>query len=312
MPEGDVVLRTAQRLDRALSGAPLTRADLRFPEVSHLDLTGYNVIGSVSYGKHILTRLAHPHGEAQVTLHSHLRMEGTWYIHETENHNDTSQKGTSSRRGRADNRSKVTFRTRAILANTRWTALGQQLGMLNVVPTAHEDSLIGHLGPDILSASWDQNIALKNLIAQPKRTVGEALLDQRNLAGIGTYFMSESLFLKGISPWATVAEIADIDGLLELNRVLLQQNATRAIQATTGSTRSGETSYVHARSGLPCRRCGNAIRVAMIGPPTQERTAFYCPHCQPGPTPTDDGRYQKPLGASSRSPQRKNRYSKRP
>lgn len=300
MPEGDVVLRTADRLNRALSGSTLTTAGLRVPAVSSINLTGYQVIETVSYGKHILTRIAHPTLNTRITIRSHLRMEGVWYIHKT---------GTTNQ---SDNRSKVTHRTRAILANHTWTALGQQLGMLDVVPTADEKMLIGHLGPDILGPHWDLDVAVSNLRQQPARHIGEALLDQQNLAGIGTYFMSESLFLKGISPWSHVADVPNLEDLVELNQVLLQQNSTRAIQATTGSTRRGETSYVHARSGLPCRRCGTDIRVAMIGHTTQERTAFYCPQCQPGPTPTDNGKQQKPLGSSTRSPKRRPRYRGRP
>ena len=72
------------------------------------------------------------------------------------------------------------------------------------------------------------------------------------------------------------------------------------IQSSTGSRRKGEERYVHGRSGRPCRRCGASVRVAMIGPPGRERTMFYCPGCQGGLGPTDDGRAQRPLGATER------------
>lgn len=296
MPEGDVVLRTAQRLHQALSGLPLTTADLRFPEASQANVTGYIVDETVSYGKHILTRLTHPHREARVTIHSHLRMEGLWYIFPT------------GKAPAGDSRSRVTHRTRAILATRTWTALGQRLGMLDVVRTDEESTLIGHLGPDILGPSWDLDQAIANISQAPQCHIGAALLDQRNVAGIGTYFMSESLFVRGISPWTPVENVRDLPALLTLNQVMLAENSKRAVQATTGSTRPGETSYVHARSGRTCRRCRTTVRVAMIGPKTQERTAFYCPQCQPGPRPTDSGQIQTPLGSSTRSPRRKPKH----
>lgn len=297
MPEGDVVLRTAKRLHQALSGFPLTTADLRFPEASRANVTGYTVNETVSYGKHILTRLTHPQLDTRVTIHSHLRMEGMWYIFPT------------GKPPAGDSRSRVTHRTRAILANDKWTTLGQRLGMLTVVRTHDESTLIGHLGPDILGPTWNLERAVSNIRQAPHCHIGAALLDQRNLAGIGTYFMSESLFVRGINPWTPVEEVTSLAALLTLNQVMLTENSKRAVQATTGSTKPGETSYVHARSGRPCRRCTTTIRVAMIGPKTQERTAFYCPQCQPGPSPTDSGRVQTPLGSSTKSPRRKPRHS---
>ena len=76
--------------------------------------------------------------------------------------------------------------------------------MLDLVPTADEGTLVGHLGPDVLGADWDPDEALRRLRAEPDRAVGEALLDQRNLAGIGTFFMAETLFLRGVTPWTPV------------------------------------------------------------------------------------------------------------
>ncbi len=68
-------------------------------------------------------------------------------------------------------------------------------------------------------------------------------------------------------------------------------------QASTGVRRSGEEAYVHARSGRPCRRCGDTVRVATTGAAPRQRTLFSCPTCQKGLAPTDDGRPQRPLGS---------------
>ncbi len=283
MPEGDVAWRVSRRLDAALRDRELVSSDLRWPSLATVDLAGRRVLGCTSRGKHILTRVEAGRGDPPLTLHSHLRMEGSWHVHRT---------GEPWRGGRSEN-----F-VRAVLANDTWTAIGHKLGMLDLVPTASEDSLVGHLGPDVLGDDWDPDEALRRVRADPARTIGEALLDQRNLAGVGTFFMAEGLFLRGVTPWTPVRDVPDLPALVALLYRLLDISRVRGVQVTTGDLRPGRTNYVHARSGRPCLRCRTAIRVAPIGVAPQDRVAFYCPHCQRGPTPTDDGRPQRPLGAA--------------
>ena len=277
-----MVWRTAQRLHVALAGRPLTTCDLRWPSLATLDLTGQTVLEVASAGKHLLTRL-----DGAVTVHSHLRMEGSWRVHAS---------------ARLSRRTLEAPTIRAVLGNPDWTAVGDRLGMLDVVPTAGEDALVGHLGPDLLGPGWDPATAADRLRADPARPIGEALLDQRVLAGAGTFYMCELLFLRGVTPWTPVAESGDVDALVDLLHRLILTNRDRAVQVTTGYARQGRQQWVHARSGNPCRRCGTTIRVARIGPPPTDRVAFYCPSCQRGPTPTDDGRAQRPLGAPARAP----------
>jgi endonuclease-8 len=285
VPEGDIVWRAAHRLDAALAGRTLTLSDLRWPSLATVDLAGRDVREVASRGKHILVRIAPGGGDPAVTLHSHLRMEGSWHVHRT----------GETWRARGENA------VRAILANDTWTAVGHKLGMLDLVPTSQEDSLVGHLGPDLLGPDWDEEEALRRLRSDPERSVGEALLDQRNLAGIGTFFLTETLFLRGITPWTPVRDVADLPRVVALAHRLLDASRVRGLQVTTGDTRPGRTNYVHARSGRPCLRCRTPIRVAPIGIAPQDRVAFYCPHCQRGPAPTDAGRPQRPLGAGRRS-----------
>src|SRR5207253_1452839 len=129
--------------------------------------------------------------------------------------------------------------------------------------------------------------------------IGGALLDQRNLAGVGTLWASETLFLECVNPWtpASHLEAPRLAALVERVHRLLELGKNNVVQSSTGSSRHGESTYVHGRSGRPCRRCGTTIRVAMIGEPTRQRTMFYCPRCQGGLGPTDDGRPQQPLGS---------------
>jgi endonuclease-8 len=286
MPEGDVVWRTARRLHTALAGRLLLRSDLRWPSVAAADLSGRRIAEVVSAGKHVLLRLEATGTGPALTLHSHLRMEGSWHLHRTGGRWETARPAEG---------------IRAVLETDEWTAVGHRLGMLDLVPTAEEHRLVGHLGPDVLGPTWDPAEVVRRLQAAPDRPVGEALLDQRVLAGVGTFFMSEALFLRGTTPWTPVREIGDPAALVDLVHRMLSLCRDDPLQTTTGDTRPGRRQWVHARSGRPCRRCGTTLRVAMVGEAPKDRTAFYCPSCQRGPTPTDDGRPQRPLGASGRS-----------
>jgi endonuclease-8 len=279
VPEGDTVWRTATRLHRALAGQEVVLSDLRFPEVATVDLRGAHTLEVVSRGKHVLHRL-----DSGVTVHSHLRMEGQWRVEEP-----------AVAAGRWLRRADL----RAAVGTARWTALGLRLGMLDVVPTAREADLVGHLGPDVLGPDWYPAAAVERL-AGAGTTIGAALLDQRNLAGIGTLWASESLFIQRLHPWTSTDDLdrATLTALVDRAHWLLDQSRHHAIQSSTGDRRRGEEHFVHARSGRPCRRCGTTVRVAMIGPQLQERTMFYCPHCQGGLAPGDDGRTQRPMGSA--------------
>ncbi|MEP6562667.1 MAG: Fpg/Nei family DNA glycosylase, partial [Nakamurella sp.] len=154
--------------------------------------------------------------------------------------------------------------------------------------------------PDIMADQFVPDGAAeaeRRLLMDPARHVGAALLDQTTVAGIGTMYMAETLFVQKVSPWTPIGEV-DLPAALATARRLLLRGATQAKPTTTGNPRRGLENWVHGRSGRSCQRCGTTVRVAMIGPPLKERTAFYCPHCQPGPTPTDDGRAQNPLGSN--------------
>lgn len=258
MPEGDVVWFTAQRLRMALAGEVLTRSDFRVPRYATVSLTGQLVTEVVPRGKHLLIRTANG-----VTVHTHLKMDGYWRI----------QPAGSRPLARS-------HQIRLLLGNTRWLAAGYLLGVTEVLPTAREDQVTGHLGPDLLGADWDTAAAVERLARDPGRPIGEALLDQRNLAGIGNFYLAEMLFLRGVSPWRAVGEVQDLEALVERGRRLLQANKTRIEQVTTGDTRRGRESWVYGRSGRPCRRCGTPIMRGEQGTPGEERIRFWCPVCQ--------------------------------
>jgi len=280
VPEGDVVFRTASRLNEALAGVPLVRAELRWGELDGSGLVGRETLELVPRGKHLLHRVA-----GGWTLHTHLRMEGSWQVMSTA---DVGLRTLANRQ------------LRVVVGTAGWTALGLRLGMVDLVRTEREGELVGHLGPDILGPDWDAARALANLGAEPERPVGEALLDQRNLAGIGTLYAAESLFLEKVHPWAPVTTLGEerLGALVGRARRLMHANLGDGRQTTTGSRRNGEETWVHGRSGRECRRCGSLVRVAAVGQAPADRVIFYCPTCQGGLGPTDDGRPQGPLGSS--------------
>jgi endonuclease-8 len=263
MPEGDVVWRVARQLDAALAGRALTRSDFRVPRFATTNLTGRSVHEALSRGKHLLIRV-----DGGVTIHTHLRMDGSWRIRPAGGYPPRDH------------------RVRVVLENAEWQAVGYLLGVVEVLRTAAEDRAVGHLGPDLLGPDWDPTEAIRRLRAEPDRPIGEALLDQTNLAGIGNLYKAEALFLRGINPWQPTSGAGDLEPVVELAKRLLEANKDRAGQVTTGNPARGEETWVYGRAGRPCRRCGTAIAAdgyAGRGAASQERVTFWCPVCQPGP-----------------------------
>ncbi|MGB3761815.1 MAG: DNA-formamidopyrimidine glycosylase family protein [Ornithinimicrobium sp.] len=283
MPEGDSVWRAATKLHSALSGAPLVSSDLRVASLATVDLRGRRTIEVVPRGKHLLHRI-----EGDLTLHSHLRMEGRWRTY----------------RASWAQSSSITedHRVRAILVTTQRCAVGSSLGMLDLVRTSQEASVVGHLGPDLLDPRFDLSLAMTNLGSLPTRSVAEALLDQRNLAGIGTIFASEPLFLHGINPWRSIEDVGaeDTRAVVETARRLLVLSCRLGRTTITGRSDMTDDAWVHGRMGLPCKRCGTTVRLSSIGEQPRQRVLFYCPQCQGGLAPTDSGERQSPLGHARR------------
>ncbi len=260
MPEGDTVWRAARHLDQTLTGQLLTATDFRVPAYATLDLSGRPVVGTTSRGKHLLTRI----GEEQ-TLHTHLKMEGSWHLY---------RPGTRWRR--------QAHQARVVLQTQAWVAVGFSLGITEVLRREEEESVVGHLGPDLLGPGWDEDEAVRRLLADPGRPVGPALLDQRNLAGVGNMYMAELCYLTGVHPATPVGEVADLRRLVRRAKQVLEVNKERIEQATTGDLRRGRTHWVYPRANQPCRRCGTRIvTVELAG-----REAFWCPRFQPVSRPS--------------------------
>jgi len=254
MPEGDVVWYTARRLHEALADRTLTRSDFRVPRLATVSLADDTVTEATAHGKHILIRTG-----GGLTVHTHLRMDGSWRVTSVEEPVRNSH------------------RIRLILANDAWQATGYQLGVVELLRTRDERRVTGHLGPDLLGPDWDTGEAVRRLAAKPDLPIGAALLDQRNLAGIGNIYKAEVLFLRGVNPWTPVSAVPDLAAMADLAQQLLDANKERVGQVTTGSSKPGEQTWVYGRRGRPCRRCATPIR----SQGQQDRITYWCPRCQP-------------------------------
>jgi endonuclease-8 len=256
MPEGDNVWQTARRLT-PLTGAELVASDFRVPSLATVDLSGRRVLETVSRGKHLLTRL-----EDDATLHTHLRMEGRWDVHPV---------GSRWRR--------PAHEARLVLRTASHEAVGYSV-LVDLVRTSEEDRLVGHLGPDLLGPDWDAAEAVRRIEQSGDVPIGQALLDQRNLAGIGNVYRAELCFITGVDPHTPVADVPDVPRMVDRAHALLVANRDRPDRITTGDKRPGRRLWVYRRRG-PCLRCGTPIQVDELGPETQERVVWWCPRCQP-------------------------------
>jgi endonuclease VIII len=243
VPEGDSLRRAARRLqavvgERVEVEAPHPRAAvLRIAE----RLDGRRLLAVEAVGKNLLLRF-----EGDLVLRSHLRMKGRWYV----------QARDATRTGRPW----------LILRGTEKEAVLWNGPVLELSARR-----VRRLGPDILADPPDFDAMVASLRGHDqRRTIGEALLDQRLVAGIGNLWKAESLWHARVSPWRAVGDVRDD----ELRAVL--GHAARLMQASVAGR---EDRSIYRRSGRPCPRCGTPIRSRGQG--EDNRTAYWCPSCQP-------------------------------
>jgi formamidopyrimidine-DNA glycosylase len=279
VPEGDSVWKAARRMREQLVGRTVLRSDFRVPQHATADLSGRQVTAFESYGKHMLTRFSPAVGEANgITLHTHFEMDGAWQV---------VGPGKALPRSFDDE-------IRLVLQTDGPTAYALRMPVLELVATADEARVVGHLGPDLLGPGWDEDEAVRRLSADPDRPLVEALLDQKNLAGIGNLWAVETCYLRGHSPWTPVRDV-DLRAAVQLARRMMRHSLDHPGQVTTGDTRRGATHWVYGRAERPCRRCRTpiAFRDSVTGTPYSRET-WWCPQCQPGPFPSLDERPTRP------------------
>jgi endonuclease-8 len=259
VPEGDTIHSAARRVGAALVGRPIE--SIETPQPRHaLDrwperLRGRAVRSVDAHGKHLFLRF-----EGDLTLHSHLRMGGWWGVF---------RRGERWRR--SPRRAWLVIRTpdHEVVQFD-----GPVLELMTDGRTRFDQRLAG-LGPDILAEDLDEPTALRNLRGDDAtRGVGDVLLDQGNVAGIGNIWKAESCFAAGVSPWRRTGDVSD-DELLAILRA-----ARSLMQESVGGRgfMPKERIQVFERTGLPCRRCGTTIRARGQG--EHNRTTYWCPGCQ--------------------------------
>jgi endonuclease-8 len=273
MPEGDSIFRAARTLHRALAGKTVVRFESVFPALTRVHddhpLTGRTVESVQSVGKHLLMRFS-----GALVLRTHMRMSGSWHIY---------RPGEPWLGRRQD--------MRVLVATDDFEAVGFNIPTAELIAgrdvQRHEE--LRRLGPDLLGETFDDAVALERARERPTLEIGDALLNQRIMAGVGNVYKSEVLFACGANPFARVAGIADeeLRHLFDTARRMLQANVSEKLapmttytgyRRTTRRNDPTERLYVYGRARLPCRRCGTAIRVKPQGP--NARLTYWCPKCQ--------------------------------
>ena len=264
MPEGDTVWRVARSLQDSLVGQELLHSDLRVPAHATANLAGRTVVGSRSRGKHLLLDIASSAGaDPDVVLHTTLGMDGMWRYFPA----DARWNGGAA------------FQIRVVLKTSSGAVVGYRLPHVDLLRADDEGRVVGHLGPDLLGEDWSPSRALQLLASKPDRQVAVALMDQRNLAGIGNVYKSELCFIARVNPWQPVGAVDNLSEIVEEASRLLDLNRESVRRVTTGNARA--PLWVYHRNRQPCRVCGTPVRCREQGPPTQRRQTWWCESCQP-------------------------------
>ena len=255
MPEGDTLYRTAETLRRWIGGREITGAEARVAGFPALRLVGQRVQGVEARGKHLLIRL-----DSGQTLHTHLRMSGSWHVYPA---------GQRWRRPESQARLVVQAGERlAVCFNAPTVELLQPKA-----EGAHPS--LGRLGPDILADDLDiEEVQRRARTRPPDTPLGELLLDQQVVSGIGNIWRCETLFVEHRNPWTERQKLTE-DDLAAL--VLMAAELMRT--SVQGPARP-RPRWVYRRAGRPCRRCGTLVEARRLGH-DQPRTAYFCPSCQP-------------------------------
>lgn len=253
MAEGDTILRAARRIEAALGGEVLAaRTPNRRGRAAGVErLDGLRLERVEARGKHLLLHCD------ELVLHSHLGMNGSWRVYRREERWDKPAGG-------------------AWVVLSGGQAEAAQFGgpTLRVLRPAQlrRDPQLARLGPDVLSPELDLDAVLDRLRAAPGRELGDALLDQAVIAGIGNIFKSEACFAARANPWDPVAALPDerLRAVLAAARRLMQESVDRGRPAWA----------VYRRAGRPCPACGAPI--AGRGQGDANRRTYWCPRCQAG------------------------------
>jgi endonuclease-8 len=258
MPEGDTIHYAANRIRPVLAGRVPDAIRTPHPRFTHdrwpQRLEDREVEAVEAHGKHLFLRFA-----GDLTIHSHLRMTGSWRVH-----------GAGERWGRPAHRAWL------VLTAQDHDVIQFDGPVLELLTESRRrfDHRLSALGPDIIKNDFDEDRFLRRLREDdPTRGIGDALLDQRTIAGIGNLWKSEGCWLAGVDPWKPVAETSDDEALAVVRalRPRMQESARDGMQSLHRN--------VYKNAGVTCPRCGNA-QIQMRGQGDDNRLTYWCPACQ--------------------------------
>ncbi len=272
MPEGDTLARIALTLRGALVGHAVVRFESPIPALRDVALEGRTIASIETRGKNLL--VAFDDGR---TLHTHLRMAGEWHLYGRES-KWRRPRSTALVTIETDDRIAVMFRTERLGAPPIVRLLSAE--------ALRRDRMLRSLGPDVLAPSFDVAEAARRVHASIHPTIAEALLDQRDVAGIGNEYKSELLFLARVDPRRAPKSLSEdeIRALLVRACELMTKNVARgrtgrfAIAGRATRFGAGPTRWVYGRARKPCLECGTLVALMRQG--LDRRTTYFCPRCQ--------------------------------
>lgn len=275
MPEGDTIFRAARAMHRALAGKAVTDFKSVLPALNRIDedspLAGRTIDAVRAAGKHLLIEFS-----GDLILRTHMRMNGSWHLY---------RPGERWRRPDID--------MRIVISTPDFVAVGFRIPVAEFLTsrTARRQTDLRLIGPDLLGAEFDEDEVIRRMRQRPQLPMADALLNQRVVAGIGNVYKSEVLFICGVSPFRTVSSVDDMTlrRMVRKSRQIMGANVidgtTAAIvtytgfRRTTGRSDSGQSLWVYARGGQPCRKCGTPVESTKQG--LDARLTYWCPRCQP-------------------------------
>ncbi len=282
MPEGDTIFRTARSLGRALVGKPVTAFRSTYPLLTRFNddtpIAGQQVEEVEPRGKWLLI-----HFSGGGTLATHMLMNGSWHIY---------RHGERWQQPRAN--------MRIVLENSDYIAVGFRVPVAKMIRSKDVERALHIPSPaiDVLCAEFDPTEVARRIVAHGAEEIGDVLLHQEVIAGVGNVFKSEICFVTATNPFCKVAALdaEKVAALISASHRLVKANvledSSDAIvtyggrkRRTTHESDPGASLWVYGRRGEPCRKCGQRIRRRMQGP--DARVTFWCQQCQPMPDGSD-------------------------
>ncbi|MGZ3474875.1 MAG: DNA-formamidopyrimidine glycosylase family protein [Polyangiales bacterium] len=267
MPEGDSLHKAARALHAALAGKVVVR--LSSSKIRPIGIEGKRVAGCEAVGKHLLIRM-----EDGRAIRAHFRMTGTFHVYRA---GERWRRDPGAARIVIEAASEKGERAEVV-------AVGFAIPTLEVVraPEGELPREVQHLGPDLLRPEFDEDEAVRRLRARADLEIGDALLDQTALSGIGNVYKSETLFTLGVTPFVLVRDLSEdtLRAIVGRARRLMHMNMQiSGMRTTAAGSNHGSRHNVYGRSKLPCPRCGTIIEMRYQGV-NLKRSTYFCSRCQ--------------------------------